>query len=234
MRILVDMDDTIENLLHTWLGYLNERYGLHVTESEVHDWQLDLAYPSLSKSQVYGVLLEDELWQRVIPFPYAQEYMQKLLDDGHEIYVVTSSNYQTLKTKMERVLFRYFPFIDWNHVVITANKQMVIGDVLVDDAPHNHIGGNYLSILMDSPHNMASFVSITGEKFMRRSPDMRKKPKEGSDRYFRNCFVFHRMPEVQGARFKARCQKHRLHGVYRCTRNDKDGHHVSAEARGRR
>lgn len=153
MRILVDMDDTIENLLHTWLGYLNERYGLHVTESEVHDWKLDIAYPSLSKSQVYSVLLEDELWQRVIPFPYAQEYMQKLLDDGHEIYIVTSSNYQTLKTKMERVLFKYFPFIDWNHVIITANKQMVMGDVLVDDAPHNHIGGSYLSILMDSPHN---------------------------------------------------------------------------------
>lgn len=147
------MDDTIEDLLHAWLGYLNERYGLNVKEDEVCDWQFDLAYPSLSKKQVYEVLLEDELWRRVVPLPQAAEYMQRLLRDGHEIYIVTSSNYQTLKTKMEAVLFRYFPFIDWSHVVVANNKQMVRGDVLVDDAPHNLVGGAYRKILMNAPHN---------------------------------------------------------------------------------
>lgn len=154
LRILVDMDDTIEDLLHAWLGYLNERYGLQVEESEVRDWQFDLAYPSLSKRQVYSVLLEDDLWRRVVPLPQAVEYMRKLIDDGHEIYIVTSSNYQTLKTKMDEVLFRYFPFIDWSHVIVTSNKQMVRGDVLVDDAPHNLVGGEYMKILMNAPHNV--------------------------------------------------------------------------------
>lgn len=151
--ILVDMDDTIENLLEVWVSYLNERYGLTVTVDDVRDWDISLAYPSLTRAQVYSVLYENAMWKRVEPLPDSQELLKKLKDDGHEIYIVTSSNYQTLHTKMDEVLFYYFPFIDWSHVIITSNKQMIRGDVLIDDAPHNHIGGEYFKILMDCPHN---------------------------------------------------------------------------------
>ncbi len=153
LTILVDMDDTIENLLSVWVAYLNERYGLRVKTDDVRDWDLSLAYPSLTSKQVYSPLYDDEMWRRIEPLPYAAELLEKLIDEGHEVYIVTSSNYQTLKTKMDEVLFKYFPFLDWNHVIVTNNKQMIRGDVLVDDAPHNHIGGQYLKILMDSPHN---------------------------------------------------------------------------------
>ena len=30
---------------------------------------------------------------------------------------------------------------------------MIDGDVIIDDAPHNLVGGNYRKILMDAPHN---------------------------------------------------------------------------------
>lgn len=151
--ILIDMDDTIENLLPVWLSYLNEKYGLRVRTDDVRDWNLSLAYPSLSNEQVYSPLYDDAMWRKVEPLPCSVEFMQKLIDDGHELYIVTNSNYQTLKTKMDEVLFKYYPFMDWNHVIIANHKQMIRGDVLVDDAPHNHIGGEYLKILMDAPHN---------------------------------------------------------------------------------
>lgn len=153
LTILVDMDDTIENLLSVWVACINKRYGLSVNPDDVHDWDLSPAFPSLTAEQVYSVLYEDELWRRIKPLPHSAEMMKRLIDDGHEVYIATNSNYRTLGTKMDEVLFRYYPFIDWNHVIIISNKQMLRGDVLVDDAPHNHIGGEYLKILMDSPHN---------------------------------------------------------------------------------
>ena len=33
------------------------------------------------------------------------------------------------------------------------NKQMVMGDVLIDDGPHNLVNGPYFRILFDQPHN---------------------------------------------------------------------------------
>ena len=48
---------------------------------------------------------------------------------------------------------KYFPYIDWNHVIVTSNKAMIKGDILIDDGIHNLLGGDYFKILMSLPHN---------------------------------------------------------------------------------
>lgn len=153
LTILVDMDDTIENLLVHWIDWLNEAYGTSVDAEEIRSWNIQEAFPDLTAEQVYEPLLLDEFWFRVTPKPDAQEYLQTLADDGHEIYITTSSNYKTIPVKMEHVLFKYFPWLDWDHVIIASRKQMIRGDVMVDDGPHNLEGGRYYKILMDAPHN---------------------------------------------------------------------------------
>ena len=151
--ILVDMDDTIEYLLREWLVWLNNRYARDVHEEDVHDWDIKLAYPGLSDSQVYEPLFYHELWRRVKPMPDAAEYLERLHNDGHEIYIVTSSNFHTIETKINEVLFVNFPFIDYEHVIIARKKQMIRGDIMIDDGPHNLIGGEYIKILMTAAHN---------------------------------------------------------------------------------
>ena len=96
--------------------------------------------------------------------PGANEALQKLIADGHEIYIVTASLYQTLPEKMDEVLFRYFPYISWDHVIVTHNKHLIHGDVLVDDGPHNLTGGSYRKILFEAPHNRNVDESSIGAK----------------------------------------------------------------------
>ena len=38
-------------------------------------------------------------------------------------------------------------------MIVAAKKQMIRGDVMVDDGPHNLEGGDYIRILMNAPHN---------------------------------------------------------------------------------
>ena len=153
MTILVDMDDVLELMLEGWVQVLNARYGTNATPDDVTSWQVEDAFPGLTKEQVYSVELEDSFWDWVQPMPGAREALEKLISEGHEIYVVTATAYQTLRAKMEKVLFRYFPFIDWKHVIVTFNKQMIEGDILIDDGPHNLQGGTYEKILFHSYHN---------------------------------------------------------------------------------
>ena len=54
---------------------------------------------------------------------------------------------------MEDLLFRWFPFITWDQVIIAKRKQLIRGDVLIDDGIHNLEGGEYIKILMTAPHN---------------------------------------------------------------------------------
>lgn len=153
MIILVDMDDTIENLTEAWINYANKRFGTTVNAADITTWDPSEAFPTVSHEDMYALLLEDELYETVEPFENAAYYLQKIISDGHEIFIVTNSPYQVMKAKMEKVLFRHFPFIDWKHVIITGNKHLVRGDVLIDDGIHNLEKGDYSKLLFSAPHN---------------------------------------------------------------------------------
>lgn len=162
LTILVDMDDTIENLLVEWLHILNKRYHCFVTEDDVHSWEITEAYPGLAPAQVYEPLYSSELWESVKPKWDAVEYLRRLQEDGHEIYIVTSSNYKTIHTKLESVLGRYFPYIHMDHVIVCAKKQLIRGDVMIDDGPHNLVGGDYEKLLITAPHNRSYDAALHG------------------------------------------------------------------------
>ena len=153
LTVLIDMDDTIEELVFAWVRYVNEKFGTTVRPEDINDWNMQNFFPDIPANELYGVLEDEALWRMVKPKPGAVEYVKKIMDDGHSVFIVTSSHYRTIVPKMELVLFTYFPYITWDHVIITSNKQMVDGDVLIDDGIHNHVGGSYFSILMDASHN---------------------------------------------------------------------------------
>lgn len=154
LTILVDMDDSIENLSEAWVNYLNVRYGTSVKASEITDWDVSKAFPSLNSEDVYGVLREEGLWKTVKPLPGAVKYLKKLIDDGNQVYIVTASHPDTVSVKMNNVLFKYFPFIPYQNVIVASKKQLISGDILVDDALHN-MGGHYTGLFFTAPHNRA-------------------------------------------------------------------------------
>lgn len=153
LTVLVDMDDTIENLLENWVWMLNKYHHTNVVASDIRSWNISSAFPGVPADEVYAPLSSAELWERVKPLPGAVRNLKRLIDDGHSVYVVTASNPMTIHIKLEKVLFRYFPFLKPNNVIVASKKQMIRGDVMVDDAPHNLEGGKYLHILIDNPHN---------------------------------------------------------------------------------
>ena len=162
LTILIDMDDTIENLSEAWVAYLNHRYGTQVSYNQVKTWDMTKAFPMLTKEQIYTPLTENELWLWVKPKPGAANTLLKLMMDGHRLFIVTASAYQTLPVKLDKVLFTYFPFLRPEQVIITTQKQMIKGDVLVDDNPQNLIGGDFEKILMTAPHNQTYQANQNG------------------------------------------------------------------------
>ena len=91
LTILFDADDTVENLSDCWIAMLNERYGTSVTPEDVHSWDISLAFPTLTKEQVFGVLYDDELWRRITPIPGSVEVLQKLYDE--QVREISSAQY---------------------------------------------------------------------------------------------------------------------------------------------
>lgn len=151
--ILVDMDDTMEELLPAWVTYLNNKHHTSVPPNGITDWDIEKFFPELTKEQVFEPMYIDSFWATVQPKPDAVQYVKRLKDDGYNILICTASFYQTLQAKMDDVLFKHFGYLTWENVIVTPHKQMVRADFLVDDKPENLIGGCYKGILMDAPHN---------------------------------------------------------------------------------
>lgn len=151
--ILLDMDDVLVNLKKHWVDWLNTKYDLNVNHLDITAWGLKTFFPSLTDEEIWSPLFETEFWSSVTPKDGAIHCVKKLIDEGFQVYVVTASHPETLPNKLNDCLFKYFPFIDSKSVIASWNKQLICGDVLIDDNPLNLIGGTYKSILMDASHN---------------------------------------------------------------------------------
>ena len=152
--ICCDMDDTIEFLIQAWTRWLNNTYDLGVRYQDVKDWEMQKAYPTLSKEQIFEPLAIPDFWKTVEPMPQAVKYIKKLIDEGFTFYICTASHYKALEVKMEEVLFKHFPYLTWDNVIVMKNKQMIKCDVLIDDGAHN-IVGDYIGLLKDTPYNQS-------------------------------------------------------------------------------
>ena len=165
LTILVDVDDVINNLCECWCDWLNEHYGTSVTYRDVTEWNIVKFFPELSEEQVFEPLRTPDFWDKVQPKEGAFEYMQKLKDQGHTIYLCTATDYRNIQLKYEKVIQRYFPFIKWTSMIVAYVKQMIKADVLIDDYEENLLGGDFAKLLMDAPHNRS--VNATEQGFHR-------------------------------------------------------------------
>lgn len=152
--ILIDIDDVLENLCETWVNWLNKRYDTDVKYNEITEWDMSKFFPNLTKGQVYAPLHNPKIWYRVKPKPGAVEYVKKLIDEGYNVYLCTTTDYRNVRPKFEGVIQKHFPYINWNQVIIASRKQMINADILIDDGVHNLENGNYTKILFTASHNV--------------------------------------------------------------------------------
>ena len=164
LTILVDVDNVLEDLHTPWVNAINAKYGTNVKPDDIKSWGIESYFPTLSRTQVFSPLHKEQFWKNMKPMHDALYYLADLIADGHKLYVVTSSHPDTVKYKYDFLRRYYEPVFSYNDIIIAHDKQMVKGDVLIDDAPHNLEGGNYKGLLMDSPHNRTYDETVHGFK----------------------------------------------------------------------
>lgn len=150
-KIAVDIDNTIWDLISSWLKCYNEAFNDNVKYEDIVRYDFFNITSKASKEEIFKFLATDELWKSVVPYKYSYEYLEKF-NKEYDLYIVTNTSYKTPRTKFDR-LFELFPFLDEDQLVITANKQLLFVDIMVDDCVDHLMGGNYMKFLIDAPYN---------------------------------------------------------------------------------
>lgn len=158
LELLVDLDDTMEDLIPRLVSALNYKFSKEYTSSDITEWDLSKFYPGITNEDLIEAMSRSDFWELIDEKPQACEFIYKLKRDGHDIKVVTASHYSVLEKKMDLMFFRLFPFLTWDDVIITKDKRRVTGDVLIDDNPNFLNGFNGIRLLMDASHNRSHVV----------------------------------------------------------------------------
>ena len=153
MRIFIDMDDICVELLDEWLFQLNQNTKYKKQPEDIIDWDMTKAYPDLTKNQIFGMLYTQSLWSNIKPVKNAYKYMKKLIEDGHEVYVATSSYPQSFFLKTEYCLFKLFDFLTPNQIICIHDKYLLEGDILFDDYHENLRKFKGIKVMRDKAYN---------------------------------------------------------------------------------
>lgn len=134
--ILIDLDSTVANLTKSWLCLYNKLYNDNVTLKDIVKWDTHKFTPKAGRD-LYK-LLTPQLFQELDPYEGAIEGVNSILDLGHEVVFVTSAPKGTELAKIEWVE-NHFGWATRKDIIFASKKYLVVGDVFIDDAPHNII-----------------------------------------------------------------------------------------------
>jgi 5'(3')-deoxyribonucleotidase len=168
--ILFDMDEVLAQFMPAWMGIYNNAYGDNLQVEQINDWDTTKFVKPECGQNIYELLKVPGLFRYLKPAPHSQEVLQRLVDKGYDVVVVSDSpqgdahcDFTLDDTKVgnpaddkRKWLQEHFPMIDKKNVVFTAQKWRVMGDVLVDDKPETYEIFNAKGrdcLLVDMPYN---------------------------------------------------------------------------------
>jgi len=163
LRILIDLDGVVCDLLTPWCAEYNRRYDDNLTVDQfAASWQV---HDNVKCGDKIYDIFEEEGFFRDLPFmPLAYDAMRELHNLEKlgliECYIVSdcSGNATIAKDKFLWIQ-KYMPWFDCDRVILTAAKHLVSGDVLIEDSPKKLLkwtaaqGHEILHFLMPAPHN---------------------------------------------------------------------------------
>jgi len=160
MRILVDMDGVLvdyeQGFLDEWKKQHPEKAFVPIEKKK--SFYHEDVYPEEYKEFVRAIPLTPHFYRNLKPIPGAIEAIKEIADSGHEVFICTSpsvTNNTCVQNKFEWVEEHLGK--EWKHkIVLTKDKTVVNGDVLIDDKPRiDGIEGkpSWVHVLYDQPYN---------------------------------------------------------------------------------
>ena len=162
MILAIDVDNVICNLQEVVLNLFNQRHGTHYTLNDFTEYDVMNVLPTAEAVKMKGIYSESGLYNLVKPLPGAQDALEKLINAGHQVYLVTDAVPETYSEKIA-FIHRFFPFIDDAHIVSMKHKWMFKCDIMIEDNLANLLAKPYYyRILMNWPWNQSKKDYIYG------------------------------------------------------------------------
>ena len=156
-KLIVDFDDTI--CQSVFLRRVNEFLGTNYKIDEFKDYLIDVIVPKEKQKEFNETFFDKDPYEGLGLIDGAKEALKKL-SKVYDIYVC-SACVMNLSPKDSGKMFsskfnflvKNFPFLDPKKFVFTSSKELIKGDVIIDDYFHNLRSDIKTKLLFTSYHN---------------------------------------------------------------------------------
>lgn len=153
--LCIDMDSVIVDLMGEWYKLYNRDYGDDLTLERVTSWDARSYVKPDCGEKIYEYLNQPGMFVNLKPLPHAIKVLSRLAKK-FDILIVTSTPSSNAYCEKEDWVVRNLPFIGRQNLIFAHRKNMICGDLLFDDAPHNlqaFLKTGRVAVAMDYPYN---------------------------------------------------------------------------------
>lgn len=160
LRIGVDLDGVLVNLLEVWLDRYNVDFNDHLSSEDITSWDIRKFIKPKARNIMFDYLNDPTLYDNAGVISHqAKSILQKWKEEKHEIFIITSCGNRPnmIKAKLEWLEERY-PFLDKRNFVFVDNKSVAKVDIMIDDHASNlkammKTNPDMYPFLFQAPHN---------------------------------------------------------------------------------
>lgn len=135
-KIAIDFDETLFPTLDKVLEAYNKRHNANVVLSQITTYNLHDSLPADVADELLELYVDKAIYDNLQPYKWSIRAVKSLVEQGHEIYIATSTDVRNMEWK-EELLQKHFPFIPKKNLIRIHNKALLNVDVLVEDKLDN-------------------------------------------------------------------------------------------------
>lgn len=136
LKIAIDFDSVLFPTMDRVIELYNKKHNTSLNVSQISRYNLHENFPIDVADELIELFVEKEVYDCLQPYKGAIKTVKTLIEQGHDIYVATSTDVRNMEWK-EELLQKYFPFIPKKNLIRIHNKALLNVDVLVEDKLDN-------------------------------------------------------------------------------------------------
>ena len=155
--IVMDVDDVLTRTNQCVVELYNAKHGTQMAIEDIQEWDLHkVEIPHTSIMEIFNI---PGFFRDLPLMAGAQIVINRLLDDGHEIFIATAIDSSGVADRAA-FLREFFPRIKEENIMYIQRKDRIACDIMLDDGLHNL--ANTLAaypVVFDRPWNQADGVN---------------------------------------------------------------------------
>ena len=136
LRIAIDFDSTLFSTMERVVELYNKKHNASLDISQITKYNLHDNFPADVADELIELFVDKEAYDNLQPYKGAVRAIKTLVEQGHEIYIATSTDVRNMEWK-EELLQKHFPFIPKKNLIRIHNKSLLSVDVLIEDKLDN-------------------------------------------------------------------------------------------------